>query len=148
VGWHPRRRINQQGKFRPQGGYQWVPFTTRVPAVGRWWQGRGTAFTGRDTPLECTLLGSWGAGYQDAWRVLTDLPPPAAQAGWYGLRAGIEPGFKRLKSGGWQWQYTRLEDPARAERLWLALALATWWVVSVGGEAEANLPVVLANWCG
>jgi hypothetical protein len=27
--------------------------------------------------------------------------------------------------GGWQWQYTRMEDPARAERLWLALALAT-----------------------
>ena len=33
-----------------------------------------------------------------------------------------------------------MNDPARAERLWLALALATWWVLSVGGEAEAELP--------
>jgi hypothetical protein len=34
-----------------------------------------------------------------------------------------------------------MEDPARAERVWLALALATWWLLSVGGEAEASLPV-------
>jgi len=32
-------------------------------------------------------------------------------------------------------------DPERAERLWLAIAVATLWVVSVGGEADANLPV-------
>jgi hypothetical protein len=29
----------------------------------------------------------------------------------------------------------------RAQRLWLAIALATWWLLSVGGEAEAALPV-------
>ena len=33
-----------------------------------------------------------------------------------------------------------MDDPARAERLWLALALATWWVLAVGGEAEAERP--------
>ena len=32
-------------------------------------------------------------------------------------------------------------DPARAERLWLAIAVATFWVVSVGGEADAAVPV-------
>ena len=32
-------------------------------------------------------------------------------------------------------------DPERAERLWLAIAVATLWAVSVGGEADANLPV-------
>ena len=31
-------------------------------------------------------------------------------------------------------------DPARAARFWLALAIATLWVVSVGGEVDANLP--------
>ena len=58
---------------------------------------------------------------------------------WYGLRAWIEQGFKRIKSGGWQWQYTRMDDPARAERLWLAVAVATWWLLSVGGEADAKI---------
>ena len=141
LGWHPLLRVNSQGTFRPQGWYHWGPFTQLVPAVGRRWAGQGTAFQGKHTRLECTLLGCWDAGHQEAWLMLTDLPPQAADACWYGLRAWIEQGFKRIKSGGWQWQYTRMEDPARAERLWLALALATWWLLSVGGEAEAALPV-------
>jgi hypothetical protein len=33
-----------------------------------------------------------------------------------------------------------MTDPARASRLWLAIAVATLWVVSVGGEAEATQP--------
>ena len=144
LGWHPLLRINSQGQFRPQGWYHWVPFTTLVPAVGRRWQGRGTAFTGQKTQLDCTLLGYWSAGHQDAWLMLTDLPPHAAQAWGYGLRAWIEQGFKRIKRGGWQWQYTRMDDPARAERLWLAIAIATWWLLAVGGEAEATVPA--ATW--
>ena len=60
---------------------------------------------------------------------------------WYGLRAWIECGFKQTKRAGWQWHQTRMADPQRATRLWLALAVATLWVVSVGGEAEDNLPV-------
>lgn len=139
LGWHPLLRVNQQGTFRPQGWYHWVPFTQLVSAVGRRWAGQGTAFQGKHTRLECTLLGCWDAGHQEAWLMLTDLPAQAANACWYGLRAWIEQGFKRIKRGGWQWQYTRMEDPARAERLWLALALATWWLLSVGGEAEAAL---------
>ena len=62
---------------------------------------------------------------------------------WYGLRTWIEQGFKRLKSGGWDWQYTRRTDPERAERLWLVMAVASWWCLRVGGEAETQeaLPV-------
>jgi hypothetical protein len=33
-----------------------------------------------------------------------------------------------------------MTDPERAERLWLAIAIATWWLLSVGGEAEATIP--------
>jgi hypothetical protein len=139
LGWHPLLGVNSQGTFRPQGGYHGVPFTPRVPAVGRRWAGQGTAFQGQHTRLECTVLACGDAGHEEAWLMLTDLPSHAAEACGYGWRAWIEQGFKRIKRGGWQWQYTRLEDPARAERLWLALALATGWLLSVGGEAEAAL---------
>lgn len=71
--------------------------------------------------------------------MVTDLPSAAADVCWYGLRAWIEQGFKQLKSGGWQWQHTRMTDPARAERMGLALAVATWWLLSVGGEAEEEV---------
>ncbi len=33
-----------------------------------------------------------------------------------------------------------MDDPERAERLWWAYAVATLFLVSVGGQAEANLP--------
>ncbi|BBL74966.1 transposase [Methylomagnum ishizawai] len=139
LGWHPMLRVNSGGTFRPQGWCHWRPFPRLVPKVGDRWQGRGTAFTGRRTRLDCTLLACWGEGHKDPWLVLTDLPPQAAEACWYGLRGWIEQGFKKAKRGGWQWQHTRMEDPERAERLWLAIALATWWLLSVGGEAEAGI---------
>jgi len=33
-----------------------------------------------------------------------------------------------------------MTDPDRAERLWLVIAIATWWLLSVGGEAETAIP--------
>ena len=140
LGWHPMLRVTISGSFRPEGWYHWVPFRRLVATVGQRWQGRGTAFTQTKSRLNCTLLGCWEPGHDQPWLILTDVPPQAADACWYGLRAWIEQGFKRIKSGGWQWQYTRMTDPTRAERLWLAIAIATWWLLSVGGEAEAAIP--------
>lgn len=136
--WHPYLRVNTQGSFRPEGEFNWQPFSSFVPSKGKRWQGRGTAFSGKKTQLRCTLLGCWGEDYQDPWLVLTDLAPECADTCWYGLRAWIEQGFKRSKRSGWQWQHTRMDDPERAERLWMAIAIATWWLLSVGGEAEAE----------
>src|SRR5260370_11658775 len=56
------------------------------------------------------------------------------------MRSWIEGGFKDTKRGGWGWHQTKMVDPQRAERLWLAIAVATLWAVSVGGEVDANLP--------
>ena len=72
--------------------------------------------------------------------LLTDLPPEASTACWYGLRAWIEQGFKITKRAGWQWQRTHMTQPDRAARLWLAVAVATLWLLSVGGEAEETIP--------
>jgi hypothetical protein len=140
LGWHPLLRVNVNGTFRPQGWYHRRAFRTFVPAVGRRWAGRGIAFSASKTRLACTRLARWEVGHKDPWLVLTDVPPQAADACWYGLRAWIEQGFKKIKRGGWQWQYTRMTDPDRAERLWLAIAIATWWLLAVGGEAEAAIP--------
>ena len=55
-------------------------------------------------------------------------------------RGWCEQGFKCFKRGGWQWQYTQMSAPDRAARLWLALAVATLWMVSVGGALEVSPP--------
>jgi hypothetical protein len=137
LGWHPLLRINQGGKFRPEGWYHFVPLASLAPRVGCRWRGRGTAFATKAKQVSCTLLVFWGEGHEQAWLVLTDLAPEASDASWYGLRTWIEQFFKDCKRGGWQWQRTRMTDPARAERLWLALAVATVWLVRVGGADEA-----------
>ena len=140
LGWHPFLRINPGGTFRPTGQVRGLPLKTLVPEPGTTWQGTGLAFKGRQRQLHCTLLACWEAGYKDPWLILTDLPPEASTACWYGLRAGIEQGFKITKRAGWQWQRTHMTQPDRAARLWLAVAVATLWLLSVGGEAQETIP--------
>jgi hypothetical protein len=140
-GWHPLLRINPGGTFRPATSANNQPLGSLVPQPGMQWVGRGTAFQGPKRRLNCTLLARWDAGYTDPWLLLTDLAPSAGDACWYGLRAWIEQGFKITKRGGWQWQRTRMTDPQRAARLWLAVAVATLWLLSVGGLAEERVPV-------
>ncbi len=138
LGWHPFLRINRGGKFRrtAQSPYEWLRML--LPHVGTQWCGDVLCFKHR--PLACTLLACWEADYAEPWLVITDLAPEQAQVCWYALRAWVECGFKDVKRGGWQWQHTRITEPARAERFWLALAVATLWAVSVGGHVEATLP--------
>jgi hypothetical protein len=141
LGWHPWLRINTGGTVRPAASAHSQPLRELVPQPGTQWVGTGTAFQGPRRRLNCTLLARWDEGYRDPWLLLTDLAPRAGEACWYGLRAWIEQGCKITKRGGWQWQRTRMSDPPRAARLWLAVAVATLWLLSVGGLAEDTLPV-------
>jgi hypothetical protein len=137
LGWHPVMRINRLSKFRKDGSRESLPVTARVPRVGCRWQGRGVAFPRRpERRLECTLMACWEQGYDEPWFLVTDLAPDQAEGLWYGMRSWIEGGFKLLKRGGWQWQATRMTEPDRVERLWLVLAVATRYVLAVGGEAD------------
>jgi hypothetical protein len=139
LGWHPFLRMNTGGSFRPAGTTGWRPLTTFAPRPGTSWRGTGLAFTRHQ--VVCTLLARWEEGYKDPWLILTALAPEASDAGWYGLRAWIEQGFKITKRAGWQWHRTRMSHPARAARLWLAVAVATLWLLSVGGAADETIPV-------
>ena len=51
----------------------------------------GEAFRYR---LRCRLVVFWGAGAQDVWYLLTDLPARAVCGSWYGYRMWIEQGFR------------------------------------------------------
>ena len=123
-GWHPLLRVNAQGSCCLHTTGQYLPLATLARLCkGRWWHGAVTCFT-RQARLRCTLLVLWDEAQHDAWLLLTDLPPTRLSPTWYALRMGIEAGFKALKTGFFHWERTRMTDPARAERLWLVLALA------------------------
>lgn len=136
--WHPFLRINHQGTYRMPSQQTWQPLAAVVPNCGQSWSGRVVCF--KTHPIECTLLARWDEHHQDPWLILTDLEPSQADVAWYGLRSSTEGVYRDLKSDGWQWHNTRLLDPQRAERLWLALAVATMWMVILGGEAENQSP--------
>jgi hypothetical protein len=140
LGWHPFLRINSGGTFRPAGTPGFRPLRTCAPQPGTRWRGRGPALHKAGRQLECTLLALWEDGYTDPWVLLTDLPPEASDAAWYGLRAWSEQGCKITKRAGWPWHRTRMTDPERAARLWLAVAVATLWLLSVGGAADETMP--------
>jgi hypothetical protein len=138
LGWHPFLRINANGKYCRQGSSQFLPLSQLVQHHGDTWSGTVTCF--KANPVRATLLVCWAEPYTDPWLILTDLPTDQAAIVWYSLRAWIECGFRHIKRGGWQWHQTRMTDPARASRHWLAIAVATLWVVSVGGEVDPSLP--------
>ena len=137
--WHPFLRINLGAKCRPEGAHTFRWLSELIPAPGTDWSSRVTCFKSR--PLDCTLVACWEEGYKDPWVILTDVTPEQADVLWYSLRSWIECGFKHIKRGGWRWHRCRMTDPKRATRLWLALAIATLWCVSVGGEADDTCPV-------
>jgi hypothetical protein len=140
LGWHPYLRINQGGKARPLGmdSYHWL--ATFAPVPGYWWSGQVRCFTEASSRLDCTLVVCWDEVHEERWFIVTDLLPAQADIAWYAMRAWIECGFKDIKRGGWNWHHTKMTDPRRAERHWLVMAVATVWVISVGGEVDANLP--------
>ncbi len=135
-GWHPFLRINLRSTYRARGTAHFQPMSQLLPSPGCVWAGQVTCFA--HNSVEGTLLACWTKPYQQPWLILTDLPCESACAAWYGMRHWIEDGFKDFKRDGWQWQKTHMSDPSRVARIWLALAVATLWVVSVGGDASAN----------
>jgi hypothetical protein len=86
-----------------------------------------------------TSLMHWEAGYESAWVILTDLQPEQALVSWYGVRTWIEGGFKDFKRGVWGWHHCKMQRASSVERLWLAMALAQLWCVSLGCQAEMRL---------
>ena len=139
LGWQPFMRINSQGSYQSAPKSKFMPLSELITQVGQSWSGRVNCF--KTHSLSCTLLAQWDEGYADPWLIITDLTPQQAQICWYGMRSWIECLFKDIKRGGFGWHHTKMTDPQRAERLWLALAVATLYLVSIGGQAEANLPV-------
>ena len=118
---------------------RFYPLRRFAPAVGPALAGAGHGLL--DQPAGLHPAGLLGGGLR---RPVAGADRPAAgrrpmPAG-TGCGPGSSTGFKLIKRGGWQWQRTRMTDPERASRLWLAVAVATLWLVRVGGEAEDTIP--------
>jgi hypothetical protein len=134
VNWHPFLRINHQGTYQIPGEQEWKSLNSVVTLTGISHSLQVTCF--QTNPINCTLLARIDPGYKEPWLVLTDFKPSQADVLWYGFRSWIEGSYRDFKSDGWQWHKTRLQDPKRAERLWLAMSVATIWTLTNGTNQE------------
>jgi Transposase DDE domain len=137
LGWHPMLRVKEDLSFRVQGEENFSPMGTRVERRGRGWGGKGE-WSEHGERMQGTVLIRWEKGYEEKLVVVTDLGEREGNAAWYQMRFWIEDEYKDHKSGGWGWEQTKMEDPRRAERLWLAMAVAMLMAVMVGGQEEAK----------
>ena len=83
--------------------------------------------------LRCYVHVKWPARFEEPWCLITNCSYIGANG--YGVRVWEEEGFRDLKSGGWQWQRSRVWKPEHAERLMLAMAVAYAFVLSMGTSA-------------
>lgn len=104
-------------------------FGKLVPEPGSQWKGQVQAFK-KAGWMDCWAIGGWRIGSKEPWLLLTN--DPGAQLQGYGLRMWEEAAFKDFKSNGWQWQRSHVWDPQHANRLWLVMAIAYLWVISLG----------------
>jgi hypothetical protein len=138
VGWHPFLRVKEEMSFRAQGAAGFGTIGRQVQRHGRKWGGRGQ-WGERGELMEGTLLVRWEQGYKERLAVVTDLPVEQGEGAWYQMRFWVEAEYKDHKSGGLRWDETKMEDPQRAERLWLAMAVAMQRMVLVGGQEDASV---------
>jgi hypothetical protein len=136
LGWHPMLRVKEDLSFRTSGEETFSPMGMRVKRRGRGWSGKGE-WSEYGERMQGTVLIRWEKGYSEKLVVVTDLDEKAANAAWYQMRFWIEDEYKDHKSGGWGWEQTKMTDPKRAERQWLARAVAMQMAVLVGGQKEA-----------
>lgn len=134
----PLLRLHRQGRFLADGQAEAMNLAHENWLPGCFWSDTGWMNPGCAQAFRCRLTVIWEPAQAEPWILMTPEAAEPFQARRYAKRMWIETGFKRLKRGGWQWQNTRMSDPARAEKLWLALAVATLWTLCALDRRDAT----------
>jgi hypothetical protein len=86
-------------------------------------------------PIWAHTAAVWRAGYQDKWLLVSSLDLGTGLAALYAQRMKVESLFRDAKSGGFEWELSRVRRPDRAQRLLLGLMLAVLCAVLLGEAA-------------
>ncbi len=77
----------------------------------------------------------WRRGCDEPWILISDRPAGYARVREYRKRWQAESTFQDCKRRGWGLDRSRVADPARLDRLLLALFIALWWSHDLGLRA-------------
>jgi len=96
----------------------------------------------QDEKLQGNLSVTWTNGKRgekiEIVAVISDRPAEKTRLDEYARRMRIEESFRDDQSGGFDLEHTRLEHPARLEKLLLAVAIATLWCHEIGEQIIQN----------
>jgi hypothetical protein len=129
LGWHYLFRVTKKSKILV--GEDAYTIYQQVQ-VGQSWSASGIVFKKRGhIPAHARAL--WSEGYDEPWALVTNDPTLTGYE--YAQRNWQEQSFRDLKSGGWRWSGSGIDDPAHMTRFLLLLVLAYAWVVGLGSYA-------------
>src|SRR5216683_6747870 len=77
----------------------------------------------------------WCVGYQEPWLLVSNLDLGRGLTQLYARRMQVEALFRDAKSGGFEWELSRVLRADRAQRLLLGIMLAIWCGVLLGEAA-------------
>ena len=94
------------------------------------WCGYGRLFNCPQRYVMSHVFVAWQTGQTEPWCLATN--DVTIESHTYAMRMWQELSFKDLKSAGWQWQSSHLDDAERVSRLLLAMTLAYAWTMTQG----------------
>jgi hypothetical protein len=130
LGWSFLLRV--QGQTRIQTADDWTgPLQELAPRPGTRWHGQGCVF--KDAGWrDVNVVAVWHRGTTQPWLLVTDLAPTWVRCAQYRHRMDEEQSFRDDKSHGFDWDHSRVRDPAHMERLLLVLQLAVGFILAQG----------------
>jgi Transposase DDE domain len=93
----------------------------------------GWVFAKRSTWAHVAAI--WRVGHVEPWLLVSNLDLGLSLADLYAQRMHIEALFRDAKSGGFEWELSRVLRADRAQRLLLGIMLAIWCAVLLGEAA-------------
>jgi hypothetical protein len=89
----------------------------------------------RKRSVSAQVVAIWQPGYTEPWLLVSNLDAGRALVDLYARRMQVEALFRDTKSGGFEWELSRVLRAERAERLLLGVMLAIWCAVLLGEAA-------------
>jgi hypothetical protein len=130
LGWHYVLRMQHATRIVLDDGSE-KPVDQLAPRPGSTWLGCGKVFK-KSGWRQGNVVAHWQKGCKEPWLLLSDLPASFARCRNYCKRNWCEQTHRDDKSHGFNWQQSRVRNPAHAHRLLLAIALATLLAISLG----------------
>jgi hypothetical protein len=130
VGWSFLCRVQRQTRVQTADGHV-ETIGDLAPQPGTRWQGHVRAFL-KAGWRDLNVVAVWRRGDEQPWLLVTDLRPTWGRCTQYRHRMDEEESFRDDKSSGFDWDTSRVRDPAHMDRLLLVLQLAALFVLVQG----------------